>query len=551
MRLQARSLVRVPRKDGLAAFLLGAVAVGAPASQQGAYFPPAWGWSAFGLLLAAALGIAFRARIAVGVLQWCLLAGLGCVLAWTASSSLWSDSVPRTVAEVERTLIYVAAIAALLFLVSAETVPYLLGGILAATVVISADALANDPSGHHNGNPLSGPLGYWNALGILDAIGVLLALGFLLSPQRPRLVRLGSLLSVLLLATTLYLTQSRGALLALGAGALVFTFSHPWVSGRNMRLTAGVVAAVALIALGTGLVVTGGPGALIGKTSSAFRSPPAPNGQRSERLLTLSGNFRPQYWRVAWLEYRSHPWLGSGAGTYDLYWDRYRRTIYGARDAHNLYLETLAELGPVGLVLLVVTLALPLLGLGMARRDSVLAAGAGAYVAFLVHAAIDWDWEMPAVIVAGLLCGGTLALARSRDRILSPPTRWMALAALAVLGTFTVVTWRANAAASATADAVTRGRNEKALSQARIAAHWAPWDSQPWRLLGEVELALGNPRNAHKDFRTAIDKDPRDWYLWYDLARASRGAPRQRALAQAARLNPISPLVTGLLRTRP
>jgi O-antigen ligase len=539
MRLDARASAKLLRQDGLAAFALGAAAVGAPAWQQGGYFAPAWGSTAFGLLLAAALGIAFRARIAVGALQWWLLAGLGSVLTWTALSTLWSDSVPRTVAEVERTLLYVAAIAALLFLVSPKTIGHALGGILAAVVAVSAYSLASHPSGRQAGNPLSGPLGYWNALGILDALGLLLALGFLLSPRRSALVRLGSLLSVPLLATTLYLTSSRGALVALAAGALVFMLSHPWVSGRNLRSTASVLVAVALIAVGTGLVLTGGPGALIGKTSSAFRAPPAPNGQRSERLLTLSGNFRPQYWHVAWLEYSSHQWLGSGAGTFDLYWDRYRKTIYGARDAHNLYLETLAELGPVGLLLLVVTLISPLLGLRVAQRDPLLAAAAGAYVAFLAQAAVDWDWELPAVTIAGLLCGGALTLARSRERILAPSTRSVALATLAALGIFTAVTWRGNLATRASVNAAAQGHYAKAVSQARIAAHWLPWDSEPWRLLGDVELTLKKPREARPDFRRAIDKNPRDWFLWYELAQASRGGLRRLALGRAASLNPI------------
>jgi hypothetical protein len=278
---------------------------------------------------------------------------------------------------------------------------------------------------------------------------------------------------------------------------------------------------------------------LLGKTASAFRSPPAPNGQRSERLLTLSGNFRPHYWHVAWLEYASHPWLGSGAGTFDLYWDRYRKTIYGVRDAHNLYLETLAELGPIGLLLLVLTLGSPLLGLRSTRRGSLLAAAAGAYVAFLLHAAFDWDWELPAVTIAGLLCGGVLTLARSRERILSPATRWAALAMLAILGVFVGITGRGNLATNASTDAAGRGEYAKAFSQARIATRWLRWDSEPWRLLGEAELARGNSRAARRDYRTAIDKDPHDWSYWYDLAQASRGALRRLALVRAASLNPI------------
>jgi hypothetical protein len=46
---------------------------------------------------------------------------------------------------------------------------------------------------------------------------------------------------------------------------------------------------------------------------------------------------------------------------------------------------------------------------------------------------------------------------------------------------------------------------------------------------------------ARVSYRKAIAKDPHDWSLWYELAGASGGAARERALAQASRLNPLSP----------
>jgi O-antigen ligase len=528
----------LPRHDALVA-VLGAAAVAVPASQGGAYFPPAWGWSAFGLLLAAALGLAFRTRVDVGILQWGLLAGMGSLLLWTALSAAWSDSVPRTVDEVERTLIYLAAIGAVTFVVSSEKVAFLLGGVLAAVVGVSLYALAQDPSGHSQTRPLSGPLGYWNALGILDAIGLLLALGFAVSSHQPRGLRLGALAALPLLATTLYLTYSRGSLAALGVGLLLFVLCHPRVSERRLRPRAAVLTVVAVVAVCTALVLTGGAGRLVGKTYRAFNSPPSSGGKPSQRLLSLSGNFRSKYWRVAWDEYSAHPWLGSGAGTFDLYWDRDRATIYGARDAHNLYLETLAELGPVGLILLLATLALPFLALRRGRPDPVVAAAAGAYLAFLLHALMDWDWEMPAVTIAGLLCGGALLLAPAGSRPLPSLARWLGLAALAALAIFTAITWRGHLAAAASDDAARHVHYPAALAHAHTAARLMPWDSEPWRLQGGVELALRHLRVARADFRRAIDKDPRDWYLWYELSRASRGGERRRALARARSLNPI------------
>jgi hypothetical protein len=341
------------------------------------------------------------------------------------------------------------------------------------------------------------------------------------------------------LAATLYLTYSRGSMAALATGLLMFALCHPWLSGRRRKLAAAVLAAAAVAALVTALALTGGMGRLVGKTYAAFRSPPAPRGQPSQRVLTLSGNFRPKYWSVAWNEYRSHPWLGSGAGTFDLYWDHYRETSYGARDAHNLYLETLAEMGPIGLFLLAVTLLLPFGALWTSRRDPVLVGAAAAYLAFLLHAAVDWDWEMPAVTIAGLLCGGAVTVAGPGRRTLASPGRGVALATVAALGIFAAIAWHGNQQKAASTDDAAHGHYRAALAEAHTAARWLPWDSEPWTLLGVVQLAGGNRRAARTDLRTAVAKDPHDWYPWYELARASTGRSRRSALRRATILNPI------------
>lgn len=131
-------------------------------------------------------------------------------------------------------------------------------------------------------------------------------------------------------------------------------------------------------------------------------------------------------------------------------------------------------------------------------------------------------------------------LARPRRvRTLRSLTRWIGLAALAALAIFTAVAWRGHLEAAASADAATHHRYGTALAQAHSAARLMPWDSEPWRLQGGVELALGRLGAARADFRTAIVKDPHDWFLWYELSRASRGTARQRALARAKSLNPI------------
>jgi O-antigen ligase len=529
----------IPR---LSAALVGAGAVALPAADQGGYFAPAWGRLAFGLLLAAALGLAYRNRVELSRIGLAYLGGLTALLLWIALSTAWSASQPRTVDEVERTIIYVAAAAALLVLVSSETYPYLLGGVLGAIVGIASYALVEGaPAG---GQPLSGSLGYWNALGILAAIGIVLALG-LASLRLPLWARLAALASVPVLGTTLYLTHSRGAVVALGAALVAMAFLHPWLSGSR-RLIAAALTVAAVAALIAGAIRAGGPTELLGHSVGAFREAPASQGRHSERLLTLSGNFRSDYWHVAWRQYRAHPLLGSGAGTFELYWNRDRKTIYGAKEAHSLYLETLAELGPLGLLLLAATLLVPFLALRRAPGP-LAAAAAGAYLAFLVHAGVDWDWEMPAVTVAGVLCGGSVIVAAGGPAFaLTRAWRTVAFAALGVLGAFSVLAFLGNSAVQASEEASARGNLAHAEERARAAVRWTPWSSTAWRVKGETELALHDRRAARHSVLEALRRDPHDWNLWYDLARASSGVERKHALAEAARLNPYSGEVRAL-----
>jgi hypothetical protein len=147
-----------------------------------------------------------------------------------------------------------------------------------------------------------------------------------------------------------------------------------------------------------------------------------------------SGGPRSQYWHVAWREWRTKPLLGTGGGTFARYWE-HQGTSLGAQDAHNLYLETLAELGPFGLVLLVLAFGFPLAAAVQARRERPVPALFGGYSAYLAHAGVDWDWEMPVVTLAALGCGAALLLAARDDpvRPLAPRTRRASLVIAAVL----------------------------------------------------------------------------------------------------------------------
>lgn len=382
---------------------------------------------------------------------------------------------------------------------------------------------------------VAGVLGLWSALGILAAsrAPALTHVGAALAASK----RDGHGLAVIAIA------------LAVAAGLTMLGFD--WLEdsvtvGESVRRA---YAGTLLFLLAAFLIVVFGrygfPPTLARKAYDAFQTPTGyTGGDLNKRLFNLSGSGRSEQFHTAVQQISAHPLLGGGAGSYADYWFRHRRVPQTVHDAHSLYLETLGELGAPGMALLAVLLAAPLAGLARARSSPFAAAALAAYVAFLVHAAIDWDWEMPAVTLAALCCGlALLALGRreTEPRRLPSAVRWGGLAATVAVGGFAVLGLLGNSAVSASSQAMRAGQYAKAESEARKATRYAPWSSEPWRKLGEAQANAGDYAAARASFRTAIAKDPNDWTLWYELAVASLGKEHRLALAQAARLNPLDP----------
>ena len=126
------------------------------------------------------------------------------------------------------------------------------------------------------------------------------------------------------------------------------------------RVYTAVLVVSALMALVLVFVRFGSPPTLVSRAYDAFAAPPPRVGTRlNNRLFSLSGSGRLPQWRVAWHEFEREPVLGSGAGTYEQSWNEFRPYAAKIRDAHSLYLETLAELGVLGLALLLAALTTP------------------------------------------------------------------------------------------------------------------------------------------------------------------------------------------------
>ena len=564
--------------------------VAAVASASGGYFPRTWG----AVLLVEAIVVAAAALLADRVepdrRALALVGSLAGLAAWQAISGSWSVAPDAAPLEAERTLVYAAAAAAAFLTVPRSRAGDLLLGVLGGAAVATSVGLLEHVvgSGAPNGR-LEPPVGYANATGILATTTILLGLGLAATEPRWR-AALGAGVAVPATAA-LYLSLSRGSLVVASLG-LVVLLATSRSGGVSRILLAGIPCAVSVVVARTGSF--GDPGFSGGEAASllvlalltvaaalvllrppAIRLPPPPRsavaavaalaavaivvvGVREvrevraapalqqgapDRLLSTSTSSRGDYWGVALAMVGREPFLGEGAGSYERAWIRERPALLYAKDAHNGYLETLAELGPVGLVLLVAALGVPLLAVRRIVRDVTGRAALAAYVALLLHLVLDWDLEIPAVTLCAVLLG--VVLVRLAGSGASAEIRGVARAAvLASAAALAVVATVAHAGNGATADAheaLDRGDAAAARQAAERARRFTPWSAEPWRLLGEAELAAGRLRLARERLRRAAAEDPGSRETWLALAFATSGDERARALQHVRALDPRSP----------
>ena len=325
------------------------------------------------------------------------------------------------------------------------------------------------------------------------------------------------------------------ALVQACVGAAWVVLSQRIVVARRVRL-AFIAAVAAAVAVGVvGVVVTyGSPTTIARHAYDSFTAPPTGGTNLNSRLFTFSNNGRTVLWRAALNEFDAHPIFGDGAGSFQRWWYAHRTSDYEVEDAHNLYVQTLGELGVVGGVLLGLFLLAPLAAAVRARWHPLAAPALGAYVAYLAHCIVDWDWQVPAVTLVALFAAAAIVVAARGEEARSVPLLGgrvrVAIGALAgVAAVVAFVGLIGNIAIAKTEDAIPNGQSKLALSEAKKAHRWAPWSAEALRDLGEAKILTGSKDAGLADLRSAAAKDPGDWQTWFAIASATGGAERAQA----------------------
>jgi O-Antigen ligase len=345
---------------------------------------------------------------------------------------------------------------------------------------------------------------------------------------------------------------ARGALIALERRAEGWARRWP-VPRREVRLAA-LAGAVAVLALGA--VAAGAPGAARDQVRAFERGNVVPKtANQRDRLGFAGNNGRLVLWNTALDVYREAPLHGSGAGTYRLDWlQRRDDPFYLVSDAHSLYVETLAELGWPGLLLVCVLLVSILAGAARGVRGprrhaaaAVLAAG----LALAIHAGVDWDWELPVLWIWLFACGG-LVLASARGRLGELPRLARVVAGLMCL-LVALTPWsvaRSQGSLQRSVHAFARGDCTTAIDGALDAIGAVSARAEPFEILAWCDSQSGWPRLAESAMRSAQARDPDNWQYAYGLAvlRARAGEDPRPQVRRAVRLNPRYDQVRWLAR---
>lgn len=256
-----------------------------------------------------------------------------------------------------------------------------------------------------------------NHLAAFLSAALFLSAGWLCFGRGGAVLKLWLAFSCVAMAVGMSLTVSRGALIGLGAGILVFAVLSLWLVWQTQRhlfwsLLAG------------GLMMSLLGGVVLWKVNEEYLR------GRTERL-TMTNDIRLGIWESALAQHQEQPWFGAGARMFHEGGTRLRSPrlpTWAAEPmfAHNEYLQLLADYGwsgAFGLLLLLITHVGN--GLGYLRwfarerfintgrvlsMNLALCVGAlSGLAATMAHAAFEFHFHVPATALTGAFLLGLLA----------------------------------------------------------------------------------------------------------------------------------------------
>jgi O-Antigen ligase len=327
------------------------------------------------------------------------------------------------------------------------------------------------------------------------------------------------------------------------------------------------VAAVVLSILILGVIAFAGALAmshrgLYGSVSHAVSSltdPHAPVPSNTPGRLTAIASVRARYWNEALKIFKDHQTLGAGAGGYATARLHYRTETLNVLQAHGYVVQTLADLGLVGLA---ITLALFVAWLTAAGRSTHpfnrmwhswrwraidmpysaervgLLSMLCLVVVFGVHSFADWTWYVPGNACVALLCAGWLA---GRGPLLAKHQT------VAEQSIWTASRPRHLAVFSVRQLGWLRVGIVLAVLLAALLVAWAQWQPQRSADASQQAIALvaRNPAQARAAAQRAVDRNPLSIQALFTLSTVQRdtgqSALATTTLQRAVRLQPSNP----------
>ena len=329
------------------------------------------------------------------------------------------------------------------------------------------------------------------------------------------------------------------AALAIGLVGALFD-GGLWLSG-TARVTVRRVMAIGLVlatvvAVAGAVAAVGNPFNFVSDRYDEFRT--LETTAPGESRLTFGGGQRADLWRVALNEFSGRPLTGVGEGSYPFSYYVERRTDRNLSTPHSLVFSVVAELGAVGVVLLL--LFLGAVGVAVARawrraeaaRRWFASALLAAAAVGLGQATVDWIWLVPGVVGTCFLLAG-LGVAALRPahpepgRRLAVGARVAAGGVLALLAVL-IVTLYLGDVAIRQARATPAAEPTKRLDDAEQAEKLLPWSVVPLYLKAGAHEDLGDRPAARADLREALDMEPNSFVTYALLGDLEVRAGRER-----------------------